>query len=388
MPTIKLTAIGIPTLKPGEYWDASLPGLGLRVGKSRRTWVLRFRAGGRNPRHTLGHFPAMSLADARKAAGKASERIDAGSQPAAPAAHPRSPDALTLGSLIDRYEKLREREGHQTKTLHRSMRALRLGLASSLGMQASEFSKTDLRAARDAVADDGHLAAANRLLAYLGPVMRWAAQEDLVPGNFVADIRRAPEAKRSRVLTRAEIAAIWKACGELGEGASAKAFGRMVRFLLATAQRRDEAASLKHGDILDGRWRQIDNKSDRVLTLKLPPLALHLVGKGKAQEFAFGAVTGGKISGFSKLKRALDERSGVTEWRLHDLRRTAATNMQELGVAHHVIEAVLNHAIPGVAGVYLRGELEEQKAAALIEWQAELERIIGMSHHTAVSQCR
>ena len=70
----------------------------------------------------------------------------------------------------------------------------------------------------------------------------------------------------------------------------------------------------------------------------------------------------GKISGFSKLKTALDEASGVSDWRLHDLRRTAASKMQGLGIANHVVQAVLNHAIPGVGGHYLQDELEKQKA--------------------------
>ena len=66
----------------------------------------------------------------------------------------------------------------------------------------------------------------------------------------------------------------------------------------------------------------------------------------------------GKISGFSKLKIALDEASGVTDWRLHDLRRTAASKMQGLGIPNHVVQAVLNHAVPGVGGDYLQDELE------------------------------
>ena len=61
----------------------------------------------------------------------------------------------------------------------------------------------------------------------------------------------------------------------------------MVRFLLVMAQRRDEAASLKHGDILDGTWRQTENKSSRPHSLALPPLALPLVGR-EARDLVFG----------------------------------------------------------------------------------------------------
>jgi integrase len=376
MPTKKLSAVAIPTLPPGEYWDAAFPGLILRVGARRRTWQFRYRAGGANHRDRLGYFPLLGLADARTKAGELVKRLDAGAPPSAPPpVHPRSPDALTLGALIDRYEALRTREGTRTKTLPIAMRTLRHGLKSYLGIPAAEFSKADLRAARDAIADRDALIQANRLLSYLGPVLKWAAQEDLVPHNFVPDIRKSPERKRDRVLSDREIAAIWKACDRLESGPSAKAFGRLVRFLLVTAQRRDEAASLKHGDILDGAWKQTGNKSDRPHSLKLPSLALSLVGKGKAQEFVFAGVSG-KISGFSKFKRELDQEAKVSGWRLHDLRRTAATRMQTLGVRNEVVEAVLNHALPGVAGIYLRAELEEQKAAALKTWADALARIV------------
>ena len=142
-----------------------------------------------------------------------------------------------------------------------------------------------------------------------------------------------------------------------------------------TAQRRDEAASLRFGHILDGTWRQATNKSDRPQTLTLPPLAKSLVGEGGAQDYVF-AGRSGKLSGFSKLKAELDKASGVTDWRLHDLRRTAATNMQELGIRNEVVQSILNHAVPGVGGVYLRSELEKQKAEALATWAAALARIV------------
>ncbi len=335
---------------------------------------MRHRIGDRQRRDVLGYFPAMGLAEARTAASKLAERVEGGAAPPPPPVHPRS--ALTVGALIDRYEALRRREGHRIKQLDGSMQALRRGLADYLSMPAAQFSKADLRNARDAIADRGLPIASNRLLGYLGPVFKWAAQEDLIPTNFVRDLRRAPERKRSHVLTDKEIAAIWHACDHRGERPAAKAYGRLVRFLLVTAQRRDEAASLKYGDILDGTWKQADNKSGRPHSLKLPRLALDLVGKGQAQDLVFGGAAGGKLAGFSKLKRALDREAKVSGWRLHDLRRTAATRMQGLGVRNEVVQGVLNHALPGVAGVYLRAELEAQKAEALKTWSAALGRIV------------
>ena len=255
------------------------------------------------------------------------------------------------------------------------MASLRRNLKPWLSQPAAQFSKADLRAARDGADKNSGMIAANRFLAYLGPLMKWAAQEDLIPTNFVGDIRRAPESKRTRKLTDVEIVAIWRACDAIGTREAAKNYGRLVRFLLVCAQRRDEAASLRHGDILDGTWRQADNKSSRPHSLKLPPLALTLVGQGTANEFVF-AGRSGKISGYSKLKEALDEASGVTGWVLHDLRRSAASRMQGLGVPNHCIGAVLNHSLPGVAGVYLQSEMEGQKAEALQVWATALAKIV------------
>jgi integrase len=346
----------------------------IRVGVKRRTWAYRYRLGTKNRRAKLGYFPAMGLAEARSAAARLAERVEAGAQPLPPEPHPRA-TAVTLGELIDRYEMLRRREGRRVKTLTSAMRTVRAGLKPYLGLPAKQFSKADLRAARDAIAERAPLQA-NRMLSYLNPVLKWSAQEDLIAFNFAPDIRKGPERKRDRVLSKEEIAAIWHACDRLGKGASAAAFGRMVRFLLLTAQRRGEVATLRHGDILDGRWRQMHNKADRPHTIELPDLARELLGQGGAHDIVFAGSQGGAIAGFSKLKRSLDKQANVTGWRLHDLRRTAATAMQELGVGHHVIGAVLNHAVPGVAGVYLRAEIERQKREALTLWQGEICRIV------------
>jgi integrase len=321
----------------------------------------------------LGYHPAMSLAAAREAARKLIERVEAGAPIPPPAAHPRA--ALTLGTLIDNYEKLRIKEGTRIKALPDAMASLRRNLKPWLATPAAQFTKADLRAARDGADKQSGMIAANRFLAYLGPVMKWASQEDMVPVNFVGDVRRAPETKRTRKLTDHEIVAIWRACDNLGTREAARNYGRMVRFLLVCAQRRDEAASLCHGHILDGVWRQADTKSGRPHSLKLPPLALALVGKGTAQEFVF-AGRSGKLSGYSKMKVELDKVSGVRGWVLHDLRRSAASRMQGLGIPNHIVQAVLNHAVPGVGGVYLQDELEKQKAEALATWTVALAKIV------------
>ena len=108
-----------------------------------------------------------------------------------------------------------------------------------------------------------------------------------------------------------------------------------------------------------------------------------LIGAGGPNEHVFREARGGPIHAFGRRKRLLDELAGVTGWRLHDLRRTAASGMQDLGSRPDIISAVLNHAVPGVGGIYMRSELEAAKKAALAAWANEVERIVQPSERVA-----
>ncbi len=300
MPTKKLTSAAIPHLPEGEFYDLAMPGLILRVGRKRRVWSYRYRAGGSYRRAPLGYYPVLELAEARDAARDLMMRIDSGLAPAEPAPHPRSPDALTLGGLVDAYEAMKLREGARIKALPRVMRLMRLHLKPCLAMPAAQFAKNDLRAIRNELVVSDRPAAANKLLASVGTMLQWAAEEDLIPVNFSSAIRKTPAKKRERVLEHSEIAAIWRACEDLGNTEVARDYGRMVQFLLLTAQRRDEVASLKFGHILNGIWRQTENKSSRPHSLPLPPLAMALVGHGEARDLVFPGRDGGKLAAFRR----------------------------------------------------------------------------------------
>ncbi len=105
-------------------------------------------------------------------------------------------------------------------------------------------------------------------------------------------------------------------------------------------------------------------------------------------EFCFSTTGTTPISGFSKVKVRLDTLSGVADWRLHDLRRTAASLMAEIGIAPHVIEKVLNHAtgqISGVAAVYNRHAYRKEKVEALSAWAQALAGIIGQGRDNIVN---
>jgi integrase len=108
----------------------------------------------------------------------------------------------------------------------------------------------------------------------------------------------------------------------------------------------------------------------------LPPLALDLIGQGGGRDLVFPGESG-VLAGFSKFKRALEEASGVASWRLHDLRRTFASGLQDLRIDQFAIGACLNHAIPDVTGVYLRSNQMDQKRQALAAWATHLAALVG-----------
>lgn len=179
---------------------------------------------------------------------------------------------------------------------------------------------------------------------------------------------------RDRVLSNGEIKALWQALQQIPYP-----FGPFVQLLLLTAQRRDEIAHM--------RWREIDGdlwtiprqryENGRANAVPLTEEAQSILAAlPRSGEFVFSTTGRTLISGFSKSKAAIDRASGVTGWRLHDLRRTARSLMSRTGVSSEIAERDLGHAIPGVAGVYDRHDYVSAKRDALRKLAAKITRIV------------
>ena len=204
---------------------------------------------------------------------------------------------------------------------------------------------------------------------------------------------KAPPA-RDRVLSEAEIKWLWQACDTLG-----KPFASLLKLLTLTGCRRGEVAGMMRGELSeDGAIWTVPGarrKNGRQHMVYLPPLAREIIAavprvEGKAG-YLFTTTGKSPVSGWSKIKRRLDtamlalaraERgadAAVREWRLHDLRRTCATGMAELGIPPHIIEVALNHVSghkAGVAGIYNRAEHSAERKAALELWAAHVEALV------------
>jgi integrase len=188
-----------------------------------------------------------------------------------------------------------------------------------------------------------------------------------------------------------ELRWFWSACDQLGEP-----FGPLLKLLLLTGCRRSEVAEMTWSELSpDGSVWTIPGartKNHRTHEVYLPPLARDLLAsmhkiEGKAG-FVFTTTGKTPVSGWGKLKARLDGRMAkaaapegraVPDWRLHDLRRTAATGMAELGIAPHIVEATINHISGhkgGVAGVYNRAVHIEERKAALERWAAHVHAVV------------
>ena len=238
-----------------------------------------------------------------------------------------------------------------------------------------------------------------RLHAALSVLFRWLVRQRKIPINPCTGVDR-PSAPpdRERVLNDVEIVAFWRACDLLGPP-----FGPLFRVLLLTGCRLREAANMTRVELAaEGVWTipGARTKNHRPLSLPLPTLTLQIIASVKSIEGSAGYVftTTGRspVSGFSRAKRQLDASmakdtgNSVPEFRLHDLRRTAATGMAALGVALPVIEKTLNHvsgSFAGIVSVYQKHEYASEKAEALEKWAVHLNSLVS-DRKTRVVQLR
>jgi integrase len=197
------------------------------------------------------------------------------------------------------------------------------------------------------------------------------------------------ELARDRVLNDAELAQVLIAARTMGGP-----YGGIVEFLALTAQRREEVAGLRWDemDLAQRVWTipKARTKNAKAHMVHLSMQALAVLKRADRKGPVVFTLLGTKpFQDFTHAKRRLDKLSGVTEWRLHDLRRTCVSGMARLGVAPHIADKILNHqagTISGVAAVYQRHDFLAERRAALDQWGAHVDRILaGMSQKGQIS---
>ena len=251
----------------------------------------------------------------------------------------------------------------------------------------------------DAVVDAGKPIQANRVLAAVRKLLNWSLDRGMIETSPVIRIERpSAEHDRDRVLSADELRLVWRAAGAIGFP-----YGAIVQMLILTLQRRNEVAHAtwqEFGDLAAAVWQlpadRTKNGEPNDIPLSEQGLA---VIQGLPRLSKSGLVFSASEtlpSGFTHAKKRLDkaivavlkreavgrgddpeEVRPLPHWTFHDLRRTGATRMAEdLGIAPHVVEAILNHltgTIRGVAKVYNRATFTRPKKHALDAWGAYVE---------------
>jgi integrase len=418
----RLTAAGVTNAKPDpsgkrlEIPDAGQPGLYLIVQPNgRRSWALRYRRlSDRKPcKLTLDGFP--DLATARRLARAALDKIGEGGDPAAEkraAKHNiRGPEAEAIADafrlFLDKYTRTKGGRPLRETTRRETGRLLGFKrdpagpgqwtesgggvLANWKGKTAGAIRPADVRDLLEELVDAGHGVKANRTLAALKTCFSWLHRRDpdalpRSPCDGIDD--PAPETPRERVLTDAELAALWKVATS-----ESYPFGHMVQLLVLTGCRRDE--------VRDAPWSEIDMKAREwsipakrtkngrehlVPIVDQAAAILEKMPRISGSRLLFTTTGETSISGLARYKARLEQ--GVAKelgaeperWTLHDLRRTLATGLQRLGFPVEVCEAVLNHTggvVSGVAAVYAKHDYLNEKRAALEAWARHIDSIVG-----------
>lgn len=382
-------------------------GLALRVRPDQsRTWLFFYRFGGSQKRLTIGAASndqsGWTFDKARVRARSYRVAVDDNRDPRAERdairAEARAAEgAKTLGETVEAYLIARQPE-MKPRSHSEVARHLRTQWKPLHKHRLHDITADMVADRLKVIGNTSGPVARNRARSSLSAMYAWAIIERFSeprPVNPVADTGKVAESGgRERVLSDTELAAIWIACPATG-------YGRIVRLLMLTAQRREEIGGL--------RWQEIDSpdaqgkalialpgertKNGRAHDVPLSTLALEVLEEQPrmaGRDLVFGEGEGG-YSGWSRSKAALDEACGVSGWTLHDLRRTAATRMADLGVQPHVIEAILNHISghkAGVAGIYNRSTYAAEKRSALDLWANHIRTIVAQASGANVQRMK
>jgi integrase len=387
----------LPDGKNEDYfWDTDLKGFGLKLkldgqGKVRRSFVVQYRLpGGQQRRQKIADVTKVNADVARKRAAQMLAKVTLGIDPAAEKQKARAATAITLRSVIeDQYLPMKEREVATGRHRASSLAITRLYLLKDYfqplhGKPINAITKADIATRLNAIIANNSANTASRARAHLSALFVWSMQQGLADANpciGTKDPGSGPP--RERVLNNDELARIWRACKD-------DEYGKIIRLLMLTGCRRSEIGGL--------RWSEIDleqntltipaerSKNYRAHTLPLTGMMRSIIESVPVmvdRDPLFGV----RAEGFTLWQHChLDD--GCKPYKLHDIRRSVATGMADLGIMPHVIENVLNHVSghkAGVAGIYNRSTGAREMKNALAVWSDHIASITSGSERKIVN---
>lgn len=383
MPTAALTDRFVKALQPTgrqvTYHDEKIPEFGVRVGAkaNTKTWIVRYRTpAGTRRQMKLGRYPSTPLADARDAAKDVLGRVARGEDPAGE----KRREGVTVRKFAEEY--LEKHAKPRKRSWEDDERKLNKDVLPAIGhLRLGEVGRRDLVAILDRVAARGSNVGANRTRALLSKFFGFAMDRGLIDLSPAQRLPRyAKEKARDRVLAPPEIEAVWSALGE-----EHPVIASLLKMALLTGARMGEVAGMRAEEI-EGTWWEIPGertKNEEPHRVPLSPEALAVLAAlqvytGEPDPYVFPSPRGGHIKWWGKAVERIREASGV-EFRAHDLRRTCASGMAELGTPRLVVKRVLNHADASVTGIYDRYTYDKEARDALNAWGAQVREIVEWS---------
>jgi integrase len=354
-----------------DYFDASIPGLALRV-TSRGTKAWTFLHGTPRRRITLGRYPALSLAAARTLAIETREGHTAGS----------------VAALAEVYIK----SVSDKRTAPEIERRLRKDALPIIGhIPIRELHRRDITRVIDSKSSAP--IAGRKVFEDLRAMVRWAVARGDLDHNPIDGMKGPAISKpRDRVLTDEEIRALWHRLDELHSTEVAL----VIKFCLVIGQRIGEVTGLTGGELDLARklWNipAARSKNGFAHIVPLSPMAISLIGEADRSSLMNSGVWNiSQARVMNVIREQLQflrypslphaaTRVKSERWTAHDIRRTVLTKMAELGVAPIVLGHVANHRTTTKAGVtlgvYVQHAYEREKREALELWATRLQTII------------
>jgi len=380
-----IAALTLAGKKDAIYFDDSLTGFGYRMrqgagGKVSRSWIAQYRRAGASRRMLIGLAEVVTADQARAKAKKVLAAVALGDDPQAEKAERRTKDQVTMRAVVNEYIADRTSDW-RAQTRHGVTLYLTGPYFRTLhGMAVDKITRRDVASRLIAIKREHSPIVAAAARAKLSAFFVWCLRQGLTEHNPVIGTEQPKRtASRDRVLSDDELATIWRSCND-GD------HGKIVRMMILTGCRRNEIGGMCWSEIAPDKstWTlpAVRSKNKRALTLPVLPMMreiLDTVPQMVSRDQLFGQRSEKGFAGWDKGKQSIDEGSGVTGWRRHDLRRTVATRMADIGIAPHIIEAVLGHHggfRAGIAGVYNRSPYEREVRAALATWHDHLRAII------------
>lgn len=379
-------------------------GFGIRVLPSGvKTWFFIYRIDGNRRFMNLGHYPSISLAEARRRYRAAYDLYEQGQDPVAQVQIKKKArrEAKTVSELVETY--LEEHAKPRKRSWAKDEQILNRDVVPYLGSRkAEDITKDDITDTLKRIMGRGSPGMANNTFQIIRKMFNFAKDNSIVPRSPCAEVKMpAEKVERDRVLTESEIKSFWENVDNCPLSSEVK---RALKLILVTAQRPGEIIGM-HTSEIDGRWWTIPakrSKNGKAHRVYLTDTALNLIGDTSGKGYIFPTPHKTKTQSIHahalpiavkrnlKVKVKVDgkteeiNRLGVSPFTPHDLRRTAASNLAGLGYRDEIIDAVLNHAKKGVIKVYVHHSYSKEKKDALERWEKKLALIVAGDKRSSI----